>query len=99
MQKATSVSGRNNETLNFSLYITLPIFVDAKDTLKNESSYWLGKQYSKNISNRLSDKEKEKEYERFVNAAKMSLTKLSLEGLHTLTKWVIQKSMMSSTKR
>lgn len=54
-----TVSGKHNEDLNLLVYVALPILVNPNDSIKGECSYFLGKKYTKSISNRLSDSEKE----------------------------------------
>lgn len=59
------VSGKHNENFNMSLYVVLPILGSEAD-LKNSSCLaWLGIEYSKQISNRLSEKEKDENYHLF----------------------------------
>jgi membrane associated rhomboid family serine protease len=61
----SEVSGKNNEYFNILIYVAMPILVDKKDTSKDECRYWLGKKYSKQISNHLSDSDKEIKYKEF----------------------------------
>lgn len=58
------VSGRYNSDLNFKIYTTLPIFKDINDTAK-ANAVWLGRVYSKTVSNSGSDDEKDKKYDEF----------------------------------
>lgn len=66
VQHTTSVSGKYNEDLNMSIYVAMPIFENIKDTVNLECTSWLGKKYSEQISNRLSDEEKDNAYKKFV---------------------------------
>lgn len=60
-----TVSGKHNEDLNLFVYVALPILSNPDDSIKGECSYFLGKKYSKRISNRLSDTEKEDKFKAF----------------------------------
>lgn len=61
----SSVSGKSNETLQFLIYIALPVLKQASDTIAGECSYYIGEKYSASVSNSLSDKEKEAQFELF----------------------------------
>lgn len=65
IQQATTVSGKNNNNLNFAIYIALPVFASSADTAKGECSFWLGRKYSETVSNRLSSQEKNEKYKLF----------------------------------
>ena len=60
-----TVSGKHNEYLNLLVYVALPILNTPADTVIGECSYFLGKKYSKSISNRLSGQEKEEHFKSF----------------------------------
>lgn len=68
VHRRTEVSGRNNEYLTFHLYVACPILDKAPqiDTGNNSSfimpAAWLGTEYTKGISNRSSDVEKEQAF-------------------------------------
>ena len=51
-------SGRNNESLNFYLYLACPF--------ESSDNVWYGVEYSKNLSNRISDDKKDAEYRSFL---------------------------------
>ncbi|MEN2400449.1 rhomboid family intramembrane serine protease [Flavobacterium sp. MC2016-06] len=61
----SSISGKHNEYFNMEIYVAMPILQRAKDTSKFECEHWLGKQYSKQISNNLSNEEKKSHYKEF----------------------------------
>lgn len=63
--KAATVSGKNNQTLTLHCYVVIPIFNTVADTSNGTCNYFLGKKYSKSISNRLSDQEKEEKFKSF----------------------------------
>lgn len=62
---SSNISGKNNEYFDILIYVAMPILEDKKDTSKKECKYWLGKKYSKQISNHLSDSDKEIKYKEF----------------------------------
>lgn len=52
-------SGRNNESLNFYLYLACPF--------EETNSVWYGVEYKKNLSNHVNEQRKNSEYRTFVN--------------------------------
>ncbi|MDJ0711045.1 MAG: rhomboid family intramembrane serine protease [Woeseiaceae bacterium] len=58
-----SVAGRTNSDMNFKFYFSFPIS-DTGDDIASDHSYWYGLVHHKRISNRLSDEEKERQYEK-----------------------------------
>ena len=52
-------SGRNNQSLNFYFYLACPF--------ENTNNIWYGVEYSKHLSNRISDSKKDVEYRSFIN--------------------------------
>ena len=52
-------SGRNNEKLNFYLYLACPF--------ENTNSIWYGVEYKKNVSNRINKERKNSEYRTFID--------------------------------
>ena len=60
-----STSGRGNQYLNMDLYFTSPILPTAADTSRGTCSAWLGVKYHQQISNRLSEDEKDASYRAF----------------------------------
>lgn len=66
MYKTSEISGKHNQHLNFYVYVALPLLNKAKDTAGYESKYWIGKQFSKQVSSRISDQEKEIAYKSFL---------------------------------
>ena len=61
----SEVSGKNNEHFNMLIYVAMPILEKVKDTSLYECKYWLGKKYSEQISNRLSNSEKQIRFKQF----------------------------------
>ena len=62
IQNTVSTSGRNNERFNMLIYVVMPILENTSDTINNPPQYWLGKIYSEQISNSLSDEKKKEKY-------------------------------------
>jgi rhomboid protease GluP len=54
-----TVSGKYNANLHYQIYIVVPIYEKQEDTAQGECSNWLGLVYKKQISNKISDSEKE----------------------------------------
>ncbi len=69
------VSGKYNENFNMHLYVVLPILGSEADTTNSGCLAWLGVEYSKQISNRLEDNEKEEKYQAFANESQKDFEK------------------------
>ncbi len=65
------VSGKYSNDFNMHIYIAMPIFEKAADTLKPTCFAWYGKEYYKRISNRLEESEKEDKYQEFANESQI----------------------------
>lgn len=61
------VGGKHNENFEMGLYVALPLFDNKSETDKTDCSAWLGVKYSKTISNKLTEEEKEKKFQDFTN--------------------------------
>lgn len=75
-------SGKHNQYLNIQIYFTCPIL---KDTLSDQPAsfkYWYGVSFKKQISNRLSMEEKEREYNAFYGEC---VDKMNKYAFHDLT--------------
>jgi membrane associated rhomboid family serine protease len=59
------VSGRHNENFNMHIYFALPILNSAADTAGENCVAWYGVEYDKQLSNSLSNQEKEEKYRQF----------------------------------
>lgn len=66
IQNTVSTSGRNNERFNMLIYVVMPILENTSDTINKTHQYWLGKIYSEQISNSLSDEKKQEKYKQLV---------------------------------
>lgn len=58
-------SGRYNEDLNFALYFVYPIVNDTSSSIGKIKKLWYGVNFKDQISNRLSNAEKEERYNKF----------------------------------
>ncbi len=80
------VSGKHNETLNLLIYIALPLVTNHADSIKGECSFFIGKKYSKSISNRLSDEDKDKLFEAFTEESMDEFDRTNFHGFTYLEK-------------
>lgn len=69
------VSGKHDEDFNMHLYCTLPILSSESDTTYSDCLAWYCIEYSKQISNRLDEKEKEEEYQKFADESQLDFDK------------------------
>ncbi|TWF42586.1 membrane associated rhomboid family serine protease [Chitinophaga polysaccharea] len=60
------IGGKNNENFGMMIYVALPIYAQAGDTLGNTCQAWYGIVYTKSISNRLNDEKKRAAYKQFL---------------------------------
>ncbi len=73
------VSGRHNENLEFSVFLTLPLYDSFADSFQPTSSAWLGVKYSKTISNKLSDNEVADIIQKFIKKIEKDLNARNIE--------------------
>jgi rhomboid protease GluP len=60
-------SGKYNQYLNFDVFFVTPILNDTTERIYSTTKYWYGVKYHKQISNKISNEEKEKKYQAFYN--------------------------------
>jgi len=58
-------SGKYNQYLNFDIFFATPILSDTSEHIIGFPKYWYGVKFKKQISNKLSNSEKEEKYEAF----------------------------------
>lgn len=78
---SSEVSGRYNEDLNFYIHVALPILASEEDTAGSTCVAWLGVEYSKTVSNNLSDEKKEKEWTAFAEVSDRKLNDVNIDGI------------------
>lgn len=66
-------SGRNNDKLNYYLYLACPF--------ENSENIWYGVEYSKNLSNRISDNKKNAEYRSFIEKSEREFDTYNFQNL------------------
>jgi rhomboid protease GluP len=59
------VSGKQNQELNFHLFVAVPIRKDSSESTISSCNAWLGIKYNQTVSNKLSNEEKEKAFQVF----------------------------------
>lgn len=60
-----STSGKNNQDFNFNVFFVTPILADTNKEISDTPRVWYGTEFHKQVSNRLSNEEKQKQYEAF----------------------------------
>ena len=75
VQNTASVTGKHNNNFNMFIYVAIPILENNADTLKTEQKFWIGKKYNEQISNRLSDQEKDDKYKIFAEKCQKEFEK------------------------
>lgn len=76
--KAT-VSGRGGTTYNIDIYFTYLVSSNNKEIA---DTYWYGSKYNKRISNKLSDEEKSREFQRFYAYAQEHILSIDFPRAH-----------------
>lgn len=74
-------SGKYNQHLNFDIYFVTPILKDTNETITKIPQYWYGVKFKEQISNKISNEEKEKKYEAFYNEC---IDKMNKYDFHSL---------------
>jgi len=69
------VSGKSSQYFDMYLYVVLPILTSPDDTLHSNCVAWYGMKYHKEISNRLSQTEKEERFQQFANESQTDFDK------------------------
>lgn len=60
--RKAEITGKNNETLTFHIYVASPVLGDTANLVRNRQTQplaWLGTEYSKSVGSRISDAEKD----------------------------------------
>ena len=58
-------SGKHNQYLNFNIFFITPILKDTSQRINTVPKYWYGVNFNEQISNKISNEEKEKKYKAF----------------------------------
>lgn len=74
-------SGKYNQYLNFDIYFVTPILKDSTEIIKNIPKYWYGVKFKEQISNKISNEEKEKKYQAFYNDCIEKMNKYEFHSL------------------
>lgn len=81
---AAKASGKYNQDLNLHLFVALPIYASAADTVAGEAFLWLGKRYAKTISNRLSEAEKQSRFKAFADDCQQEFDRTNFQRFQFL---------------
>ncbi|MDB5200634.1 MAG: hypothetical protein JWQ27_43 [Ferruginibacter sp.] len=60
-------SGKYNQDLNFDIFFVTPILSDTTEQVSSTPKHWYGVKYHEQISNKISDEEKDEKYNTFYN--------------------------------
>jgi len=67
VQSSFKITGKNNQYFDMKLFVVMPIFQSAKDTLNENCLAWYGLEYHDQISNDLTQQEKEDRFQDFAS--------------------------------
>jgi len=79
-----TITGKHNTDFNILIYAAIPILNNIEDTAKGECSYWLGKKYSKTISNKKSNEEKDAIYKEFADQCQQEFDSTNFRNFYYL---------------
>ena len=79
-----TTSGKNNEKLNFDLYVACPLLLAPNDT--TTAPAWLGLTYHHSVSTKLPLEEKEAEYQKFLQRSQQQFSQQNLTKFTYLTR-------------
>lgn len=79
VQNKFDISGKHNEYFNMNLFVVLPIFATPADTLNSNCLAWYGVKYHQQISNRLSEQEKQDKFQKFANESQTDFDSRNLD--------------------
>jgi len=74
-------SGKYNQYLNFDIYFATPILKDTSERINDIPKYWYGVKFKEQISNKISNEEKEKKYEVFYDECIDKMNKYEFHSL------------------
>lgn len=74
-------SGKYNQNLNFDVYFVAPVLSDTSERINDIPKFWYGVKYHEQISNKISDEEKESKYQVFYNSC---IQKMNSYDFHSL---------------
>jgi rhomboid protease GluP len=80
VQSKFEVSGKHSEDLNMSLFVVLPVLSSPADTLNFNCLAWYGVKYKEQISNRLDESEKNKEFQRFLRNSQYEFDRMNVNS-------------------
>lgn len=82
----SEVSGKRRQYLDIKLYVTLPIYDKAADTITHTPPVWLGIKYTKSIDNKKDGETKDKLCKAFIQKCEDSFYKTDFTKLTYLTR-------------
>jgi rhomboid protease GluP len=74
-------SGKYNQTLNFDIFFVTPILNANSERISNIPKHWYGVNFKEQISNKISNEEKEKKYKAFYNECIEKMNKYEFHSL------------------
>lgn len=74
-------SGKYNQYLNFDIYFIMPIVADTSQHITDIPKHWYGVKYKEQISNKISNEEKERKYKEFYDEC---IQKMNNYNFHSL---------------
>lgn len=74
-------SGKYNQYLNFDIYFIMPIVTDTSQHIADIPKHWYGVKYKEQISNKISNEEKERKYKEFYDEC---IQKMNNYNFHSL---------------
>ena len=76
-----TTSGKYNQYLNFDIFFIAPIIADTSEHITDIPKHWYGVKYEEQISNKISDEEKDRKYKEFYEEC---IQKMNNYNFHSL---------------
>jgi membrane associated rhomboid family serine protease len=80
VQSTFEITGKNSQYFGMNLFVVMPIFLSAKDTLNENCLAWYGLKYHDQISNDITRQEKEDRFQHFANASQRDFESKNLSS-------------------
>ena len=74
-------SGKYNQYLNFNIFFVNPVLNDTSERINDIPKYWYGVNFKEQISNKISNEEKEKKYQAFYDECIKKMNKYEFHSL------------------
>jgi rhomboid protease GluP len=76
------ISGKRKQYLSFNLFLVMPIIKDTNELISQTPRYWFGVKFSKELSNRISEKAKNDAFDAFFQESEATMSTYNLNSIN-----------------